>query len=305
MSTFKPLFSPNKAGSSHGRTPIQLPLKPPSLSATIRDSMALSSWLLTGAVLQGLAIRVFGYYTLFPSTLLVLLRTTDHLLMTLGITQNRYMDGVLRTKFSGQHPTSTGTFPATPAAESIVVFHLGARSNHPLGVLAPGMLELSKQARAMVENMTADMERYGVLGVSSYAKNEDAAGNEVLFLFYLRDYESLHRFAHDQLHMQGVAWWTKVVKDHPHLAIYHETYVVPKGHWENIYINSKPTGMGDTWFPVRDGEKGKEGGINELVRSPVDARSGALRSASKRLQMTWLQEAEKEQGELYDQTFTD
>jgi hypothetical protein len=65
--------------------------------------------------------------------------------------------------------------------------------------------------------------------------------------------------------------------------------------------------MGDTWFPLRDGKRGKEGGMTELVRSPVDARSGALRSASKRLQMKRLEEAEEEeeQGELYDRTFTD
>jgi hypothetical protein len=156
----------------------------------------------------------------------------------------------------------------------------------------------------MVQAISGDLERYGVLGISNYRKVENASGNESLFIFYLRDYESLHRFAHDQLHMDGVNWWTKIVKDHTHLAIYHETYVVPKGHWENIYINSKPTGMGDTCFPVRDGGGGnlKEGGISKLVRSPVDARSGALRSASKRLQMKWLEEVE-DQGELYDRTF--
>ncbi|KAJ0422226.1 hypothetical protein BJY00DRAFT_322697 [Aspergillus carlsbadensis] len=305
MSTFTPLLPPHKI-ANNGGPPIRVPIAPVSISAILRDNMTLSSWLLTGAILQGLAIYIFGYSTLLPSVLLITFRATDNLLMTLGITRNRYMDGVLRTKYSGQHPTpGTGTFPATPASESIVVFHLGARSNHPLGILAPGMPEITRRARSMIQAMSGDVERYGVLGVSTYRKVENDAKNESLFVFYLRDYESLHRFAHDKLHMDGVNWWTKIVKDHPHLAIHHETYVVPKGHWENIYVNSKPTGMGDTSFPVRDGEGKEDAGARELVRSPVDARSGALRSASKRLQMKWLEGAEETQGELYDRTFTD
>jgi hypothetical protein len=56
----------------------------------------------------------------------------------------------------------------------------------------------------MAQNMTADMERYGVLGVSRFAKQDDAAGNETMFLFYLREYEPLHRFAHDKMHMDGL-----------------------------------------------------------------------------------------------------
>ncbi|KAL4905228.1 hypothetical protein BDW74DRAFT_178231 [Aspergillus multicolor] len=307
MSNFKPLLPPQTLPGKGSKSPVRIPIKPPSISAMIRETMTLSTWLLIGAVLQGLAIRLFGLVTLFPTASIVLYRVLDHLLMTFNITHNRYMSDVLRTKVSGQYPQSNGEFTATPAAESIVVFHLGARSNHPLGILAPGMLELTKQVKEMVDIMTGDIERYGVLGLSQYIKVEDAAGNESMFLFYLRDYESLHRFAHDEIHMKGLAWWARIVKDHPHIAIFHETYVVPKGAWENIYINSAPTGMGDTWFPVREGEKEgvRQGGITGLVRSAVDARGGVLRSASKRLQMKWLEEAEEIQGELYDQTFVD
>jgi len=271
-------------------------MSPPSLSSMIKDSLTLSTWLLLGGLLQGLAIYILGLRSLIPPTVIIAYRTIDHALMACGITHNRYMAGVLQTKFSGQYPQpDDGSFTATPAAESIVVFHLGARINHPLGPLAPGAKAIDDWVRKMMDAMTADAEKYGVLGLSHWIKQEAAAGNEVMNLFYLRDYDALHRFAHDALHMDGVAWWTRIVKDHPHIAIFHETYVVPKGQWENIYINSKPTGMGDTYFPVK--------GTGQLARSPVDARSGALRSASKRLQFQWLEEAEKDRGELYDRTF--
>jgi hypothetical protein len=80
MSTFKPLLPPHKVGTNGG-TPIRLPIKPPSISAAVRDQMAISSWLLMGAALQGLTMRFFGYYTLLPSALLILFRTANHALM--------------------------------------------------------------------------------------------------------------------------------------------------------------------------------------------------------------------------------
>ncbi|KAL2838980.1 hypothetical protein BJY01DRAFT_219557 [Aspergillus pseudoustus] len=299
MPGFTPLVPPQAATrNGHGSkstTPIRVPMSPPVLSGMIKDNMALSSWLLLGGLLQGLAIYALGLRALIPPTVIILYRTIDHLLMACGITHNHYMHGVLQTKFSGQFPQPDGSFTATPAAESIVVFHLGARINHPLGPLAPGAKGLDDRVKKMIDAMTADAEKYGVLGVSHWIKQEAAAGNEVMYIFYLRDYDALHRFAHDEIHMDGVVWWTRIVKNHPHIAIFHETYVVQKGQWENIYINSKPTGMGDTYFPIK--------GKGELARSPVDARSGALRSASKRLQFQWLEEAEKDGGELYDRTF--
>ncbi|KAF3397143.1 hypothetical protein DPV78_008224 [Talaromyces pinophilus] len=304
MSGFKPLLPhiilPKENRGPNKPTPG--PKNVLSVSAMIRDNLTLSSWLLFGGLLQGIAITTLGPMTLIPTAVVILYRVIDHLLMATGIIRNRYMDGVLHTKFSGQYPRPDGSFAADPAAESVCVFLLGASCNHPLGILAPGVRELSDKAQAMVDAMTADSEKYGVLGTSSWIKREEAARNELMYMFYLRDYESLHRFAHDSLHMEGVQWWSKIVKDHPYVAIYHETYNIPKGQWENIYINSHPTGMGNTWFPLKGDEKGSEG-VNGFARSVVDARSGALRSAAKRLQFKWLEEAEKEGNDLYDKTF--
>ncbi|PYH98144.1 hypothetical protein BO71DRAFT_416571 [Aspergillus ellipticus CBS 707.79] len=266
--------------------------------------MTVTSWLLLGALLQGLACLLFGPAAMLPSAAVLLYRLADHLLMAAGLTRNRYLDGVIPTKYGAQIPRPDGSFGSAPAAESLVVFHLGARVNHPLGMLGPGGKALGEWSDRMIADMTANRDKYGLLGTSHWAKQDAAAGNEVLTLFYMRDYEGLHRFAHDATHMDGVRWWTRIVASHPHIAIYHETYLVPRGQWENIYINCHPTGLGEAWFPVHAGDKAAEP-AREYVRPAVDARTGALRSASKRLQLGWLEEREKEGNALYDQTFTD
>lgn len=307
MARFRPLLPPYTAVPKGAPGATQQAARPPwtypSVFLYIRDLMTLSSWLLIGGLLQGLALLYLGPYTLAPTALILFYRTTDHLLMAAGLTENRYLTNTISRKFSAQAPNPDGTFGSEPASESIVVFHLGARSNHPLGMFAPGVKALGDYADQMMEHMNANPVEYGLLGTSRWLKQEDAAGNEIMTVFYLRDYESLHRFAHEEVHMQGVRWWTKIVKDHPHIAIYHETYLVPKGQWENIYVNSKPTGISDTWFPVERpaGEKGAQ----QFVRPIVDARgAGALRSASKRLKMEGLEGREKETGdELYDMTY--
>ncbi|OGM47956.1 hypothetical protein ABOM_002776 [Aspergillus bombycis] len=304
MTVFKPLLPPFTVSkeSTNSRGILQPPRIRPLTSVAFRDNLTLSTWLLLGGLLQGLAVMVFSTYALIPTILILLYRTTDHLLMAANITRNRYMDGVIQTKFSAQAPNTDGTFGKELASESIVVFHLGARSNHPLGLLAPGFPELNRQVIAMNREMNSNPVKYGLLGSSAWIKQDDSAGNDVMSIYYLRDYDALHRFAHGSLHVEGMRWWTEIVKDHPHIAIYHETYIVPKGKWENIYINSKPTGMGETWFPVVEEGKG-ESGVSRFVRPIVDARHPALRSAARRLAMRQLEGREEGEDQLYDRTW--
>lgn len=65
-----------------------------------------------------------------------------------------------------------------------------------------------------------------------------------LTLSYWRDLKSLHAFAQGPAHMEGVKWFNQATKQYPHIGIMHEVYAVPKGHWENIYTNYQPFGMG-------------------------------------------------------------
>ncbi|KAF7585410.1 hypothetical protein BBP40_010973 [Aspergillus hancockii] len=304
MTPFKPLLAPFKVTkeTTNSRGQVRLPRYLPARVVVLRDSLTLSTWLLLGGLLQSLAVLLFGTYALIPAILVLSYRTTDHLLMACNVTRNRYMDDVVVGKFTAQAPYADGSFGSELASESIVVFHLGARSNHPLGPLAPGFAEVGKRVGQMNIEMNSNPVKYGLLGTSAWIKQDDPAGNEVMGIYYLRDYDALHRFAHGPLHLEGMKWWTEIVKDNPHITIYHETYIVAKGQWENIYVNSKPTGMGDTWFPA-SGEGEAKGTVSHFVRPIVDARHPRLRSAARRLKMTQLEEREKEEDALYDLTY--
>lgn len=49
--------------------------------------------------------------------------------MTVGLTRNRYMDGVIMGKFTGQIPSREGVYASEPANENVVAFLLITRSN--------------------------------------------------------------------------------------------------------------------------------------------------------------------------------
>ncbi|RDW87057.1 monooxygenase fmaE [Aspergillus mulundensis] len=322
MAPFKPLL-PN-IPTSHARkatykpstTELEprenapLPIRRPSPTVILRDGLTLSTWLLVGGVLQGLAIRTMGYKSLLPAALILSYRALDTALMTLSLKKNHYMDDVIMRKYSAQYPTN-GSFASTtnpntgqedgdPASTPLVVFHLGAKCNHPLGLLAPGFKELGDWAERLYESLRVNPSKYGLLGMTRFVGAAEASGNETLSVMYFRDYEGLHAFAHDLMHAESVRWWSGIVKRHPHLAIWHETYVVPRGCWENIYAQAGVTGMGDTFFPVVDKEG--DGEVKEWARGVVDARGGALRTGSRRLRMAHLEEKEKELEGYYDMT---
>ena len=57
--------------------------------------------------------------------------------------------------------------------------------------------------------------------------------------------EHLHAFAHGPTHREGWDWFNQIHKAHPHIGIFHETYAVAAGGWENIYNSMWPLGMGE------------------------------------------------------------
>jgi len=65
-----------------------------------------------------------------------------------------------------------------------------------------------------------------------------------MIICYFRSIRDLHDFAHGPTHRKAWDWWNSITKTHPYLSIMHEMYHSPKGHWENIFINNHPTGIG-------------------------------------------------------------
>jgi hypothetical protein len=54
----------------------------------------------------------------------------------------------------------------------------------------------------------------------------------------------LQAFALGPAHRKGWDLFAATTKQNPHIGIMHETYAVPKGHWETVYLNFTPFGMG-------------------------------------------------------------
>ncbi|KLJ11854.1 hypothetical protein EMPG_13001 [Blastomyces silverae] len=295
--SFRPLSSPQKvpAYKHHAKTVRKI-----LHNNIIRDNFTISTWLLVGGLLQGVAVALLGYLTLLPAAAVIAYRISDNLLMAFGWTKNRYLSNVLLTKFTAQMPRSDGSFGSTIADRPLVVFLLGTKSSHPLGAFHPVILKLGKYFARMVRELRETAENSGYLGSSTWTSTEDSAANEIMTVMYFRDFESLHKYAHGPLHIQGVKYWSSVVKDCPHVSIYHETYVVPPGQWENIYQNSRPTGLSATSFPVRTAQGNGE---LEWMSPVVDARKDSLRGMAGRIQSDYLKGYEEKQGEVWDQTY--
>ncbi|KAL8713054.1 MAG: hypothetical protein Q9220_002914 [cf. Caloplaca sp. 1 TL-2023] len=73
---------------------------------------------------------------------------------------------------------------------------------------------------------------------------------------YWRDIESLHAVAFGPAHRAAWDWWNSMSKKHPHIGLFHEVYVVPKGQWTTGYLNFPRFGMGQT-------RVGKNGGVGD------------------------------------------
>ena len=107
---------------------------------------------------------------------------------------------------------------------------------------------------------------------------------EFTFISYWRSIEDLHAFAHGPLHRQAWTWWEKTLKQHDAIGINHEIYEADAGHWENVYINFQPTGLGATTYLRTNDGKVEGGEVSEEWISPlVDAGRGKLRSSAGRL----------------------
>lgn len=223
---------------------------------------------------------IFGRLALLPTVVLIGYRLADVWLMTIGAKKNPYMEGVIPHKFSAQIPRADGTFSDKPADSQVVVFMLGTRNNHPMGLFAPGFKEFGVFFKQMAEDLDEHSEEFGYLGMTSWlAPEQRATQNEMLNVCYFRDYEGLHKFAHSKYHREAWRWYNKTIKDMPHMSIWHETYVVPKGNWESIYANSHAGHLASTKYKVTN----KETGEVQWASPVVDASRGLLKTSKGRM----------------------
>lgn len=255
----------------------------------IRDQLTISTWLLLGGLAQAPLYYIFGRLAFLPTILILAYRVLDAYAQATGWKRNTYMDGILLKKFSAQFPDAEGEYGAQPARDGVVVLLIGTRCNHPMGLLAPGFKETGDYFTQMAKDLDTHAEEFGFLGMSSYLNaNARTTGSELMNVAYFKTTAGLHAFAHSDYHRGGWNWWNKTVAQHPHISIYHEVFEAPKGHWENIYVNSHVAGITATTHKTID-EEGRE-----VWASPVvDASRGLLKTSAGRMSRSQAKEHEE------------
>lgn len=266
-----------------------------NLAGVLRNNTFIHTWLLLGATLQALAVYLFsaGHYVLLISTVLLLVKVINIVLQAQGITKNPYLEGAIPGRTTALLPDvdiDAGANPnsAITAASSrkIVCFHLGAKSNHPYGYLAPQFRKVGEYLGKMISAMDA-AQVPGFLGQTTFNRTDVRGAPEAVLISYWDSIESLWAFAHSEVHKEGWTWWEKHVKESGYVALHHEVFEADAKNWENIYVNFQPTMMGATTHLVRENGEGKriEGGVvdEKWVSGLVGAARGPLARSSGRM----------------------
>jgi Domain of unknown function (DUF4188) len=120
----------------------------------------------------------------------------------------------------------------------VVVFLIGARINKPLAVRRwwPVVSAMPRMLRELQQDPTL-----GLLDVTSTVQ-----GRGSLMVQYWRDVESLLAYAHDRDHAHRPAWsaFNRAAREAGGaVGIWHETFVVPAGGHESMYVDMPLVGL--------------------------------------------------------------
>ena len=118
-----------------------------------------------------------------------------------------------------------------------VVFLIGMRINEPLKIH-----KWLPVARAM-PRMIAELKRQPELG---FLHGESWFGRTIIFVQYWRSMAQLLAYAKNKDAQHLPAWrsFNQAVGTDGSVGIWHETYAVAPGGYENIYVNMPPFGLG-------------------------------------------------------------
>jgi Domain of unknown function (DUF4188) len=278
----QPIFQPTPTRpKSQGRNT-------PKLRAFIQIlqvNFSLFTWLLLGAIIQGTILLIHpSFISLLPAVALFVIRLIDSYLVAFNLKPNVYMTDVLpRKKISALSIDADGQFTEKPATGKIAVLLLGAKSNHPFGIFAPGFKELGGHLNKMLKDLDDNAASKGFLGQTMYTRYDERGGLEITNLMYFKDLAVIHDFAHSPLHREAWQWWDATLKERDCIGINHEIYEADSGSWESLYANFQPTGLGATSY-FRKGGKFESGVVPDQWVSPlVDVSRGKLGSSSGRL----------------------
>ncbi|RGP63674.1 hypothetical protein FSPOR_8460 [Fusarium sporotrichioides] len=253
--------------------PASKPIKFPSKSERafmLKDCFKPQVTIAIGSFIQVALCAILPFrWAIVPSAAVLLNSIITTLIQVRSTKPNEYDESIIPGRVTAQLPFSSGIFGSKPGANSVVVFHLGIQMNHPLGLAAPGMSQVGKYFKAMMEDLESHRDEYGLLTSSSWRGDERSSNNTLLNIYYFRDVEGLHRFAHGDIHRKA---WDYMNKTKPkHVGIFHETYSVPARAYENLYVNCHPVMMGRATVRTTPVDEEDEKWMNTLVSADMPA----------------------------------
>jgi fumagillin biosynthesis monooxygenase len=224
--------------------------------------------MLMGAVVQVALFAVLpARYAVVPPAILTLNAVVSTILQARS-SKNAYMADAIEGRVSAQFPDrDSGHHGAQPAAKPVVVFHLGLRFNHPLGILSPGGREVSEYFQQMNKDLAKRADEYGMLHFSTWGGAERASNNTLLLIYYFRDIEGINKFAHDPIHRKGWDWFNN--SGIKHIGIFHEAFCALPKAYETLYVNSHPLLMGASNVKCIDEKTGEEAWVSTLVNANI------------------------------------
>jgi hypothetical protein len=142
----------------------------------------------------------------------------------------------------------------TAAAEGgLVVFHIGMRINHLRAFRA--WWPVSKAMPRMLRELSQDKDS-GFLGYKLVS-----AGPRLFYVVqYWKTKEHLIAYASDQDKSHRPAWaaYNRALKSAKrHVGVWHETYVVPAGSYEAIYVDMPAFGLAAATGVIPVGRRGE------------------------------------------------
>ncbi|KAH6627400.1 hypothetical protein F5144DRAFT_513840 [Chaetomium tenue] len=283
MASTRPIFPPTRERNT---------IPEPGPEGVIKDSFTLPTLLVFGGLAQAAVSLVLpSRYALVPLAFLlgraVILTARDlaspaAVASRKGTVPGRVSAHLPNVSYDPQRSEKASPFSPTPADKGVVVLHLGARYNHPLGMLGPGAQEFTQQFLACSQEVVDHAKEYGCISSTMWRGDEASSNNTVLAIFYFRDMEGLDRFSHGPLHKKAWNWYnSQFVKKwgYSHIGIYHEAFWAPAGAYESIYVNMPRVLMGAGDASIKNEATGEE----EWVRTVVDASTPVWRTQHSRL----------------------
>ncbi|SDW84371.1 protein of unknown function [Marinococcus luteus] len=124
----------------------------------------------------------------------------------------------------------------TPGDRDVTVFVIGMKINKWRAVHKglPVLIAMPP----MIKELSINKE-LGCMGIQSYIQFPTT-----MMIQYWNSKEQLLAYAKAPKHLKAWRTFNKRTKGNDAVGIYHETYIVPKGAYESIYVNMPSLGLG-------------------------------------------------------------